>query len=273
VHLDNFLKLIGKNKKLTDLNKGLLEGYKKKLKKEKIRDIATTNNYIKNIKAFLNWLFKREYIPVSVSRFLRRDATIEKDVVALTEEEFCTLEKANFEDKAVQDQIDIFLFGCYTSLSIGDIRKFRPEMINENDILSKRRIKNHSNQKIPLIPEALAILEKHEYNLPFISNNKGTENLKKALRILGLRRKVRISTHRTDGKVIDEWKELCEVISWHKSRKTAITILLSNGVAISLVMQISGHKKESTLSRYKDFSDKVLIEAMKNMRPNKRGAI
>jgi integrase len=273
VHLDNFLKLIGKNKKLTDLNKVLLEGYKKKLKKEKIRDIATTNNYIKNIKAFLNWLFKREYIPVSVSRFLRRDATIEKDVVALTEEEFCTLEKANFEDVNVQDQIDIFLFGCYTSLSIGDIRKFRPEMINENDILNKRRIKNHSNQKIPLIPEAIAILEKHKYNLPFISNNKGTESLKKALRILGLKRKVRISTHRTDGKVIDEWKELCEVISWHKSRKTAITILLSNGVAISLVMQISGHKKESTLSRYKDFSDKVLIEAMKNMRPNKGGAI
>jgi hypothetical protein len=52
----------------------LLEGYKKKLKKEKIRDIATTNNYIKNIKAFLNWLFKREYISVSVSRFLRKDA-------------------------------------------------------------------------------------------------------------------------------------------------------------------------------------------------------
>ena len=266
IHLNHFLKIVGKRKKLADLNKKLLVAYKTKLKKEKIRDIATTNNYLKNVKAFLSWLEKNDYISVDLKKYIIRDSEIEKDVIALTEAEFKIIESANFEEINLQNQIDIFLFGCYSSLSIVDIKKVKKDMIDNNNYLNIRRTKNNSNQRIPLIPEALAILEKHNYKLPYISDNKGSENLKKAFRKLKLKRKVRISMQATDGKVVDEYKELCEVVSWHKSRKTAITTLLSKGVNTSIVMQISGHKKETTMKRYIDFSDNILSDAMNKMR-------
>jgi integrase len=265
-HLNHFLKIVGKNKKLADLNKTLLVGYKKKLKKEKIRDVATTNNYLKNVKAFLSWLETKDYVGVDLKKYINRDSEIVKDVIALTENEFKIIESANLKEIHLQKQIDVFLFGCYTSLSIIDMKKVKKVMIDGNNCLQIRRTKNYANQKIPLIPQAIAILEKYDYKLPFISDNKGSENLKKAFRKLELTRMVRITKQRTDGKVIDEYQELCEVVSWHKSRKTAITTLLSKGVNTSIVMQISGHKKETTMKRYIDFSDNILADAMNKMR-------
>lgn len=265
IHLNHFLKIVGKNKVLVDLKKGLIESYKTKLKKEGNREVATTNNYLKNLIAFLNWLWKKDFIEADLKKYVKKDPEIEKDVITLTESELKILETANFQETHLQNQIDIFLFGCYTSLSIVDIRKVNREMINENNVLNIRRTKNNYNQRIPLINKTIAILEKYNYKLPFISANKGSENLKTAFRKLNLRRKVRISVQSSNGKVTDQYMELCEVISWHKSRKTSITCLLSLGVTTKVVMAISGHKNENTLNRYTNFSDSILIEAMNKM--------
>lgn len=265
IHLNSFLKIVGKNKVLVDLKKGLIVSYKTKLKKEGNREIATTNNYLKNLIAFLNWLWKKDYIEADLKKYVKKDPEIEKDVITLTESELKILETANFQETHLQNQIDIFLFGCYTSLSIVDIRKVNREMINENNVLNIRRTKNNYNQRIPLINKTIAILEKYNYKLPFISANKGYENLKTAFRKLNLRRKVRISVQSSNGKVTDQYMELCEVISWHKSRKTSITCLLSLGISTKVVMAISGHKNENTLNRYTNFSDSILIEAMNKM--------
>jgi integrase len=266
IHLDNFVKIIGKKKILVDLNKKIIENYKAKLKRERKRDITTTNNYIKNVIAFLNWLWKKDYISDDLKKYLKKDREIDKDVIALNENELKILETTNFEEIHLQNQIDIFLFGCYTALSIGDIKKVKKEMIDQNNHLIIRRSKNNSNQRIPLIREAIALLEKHSYKLPFISDNKGSENLKSAFRKLNLRRKIRISTQSTEGKVTDQYIELCEIISWHKSRKTAITMLLSKNVHLNLVMAISGHKKTTTMNRYISFAENDLTDAMNKMR-------
>jgi integrase len=265
IHLHHFLKIVGKNKVLVDLKKGLIESYKTKLKKEGNREIATTNNYLKNLIAFLNWLWKKDFIEADLKKYVKKDPEILKDVITLTKSELKILENATFEEIHLQNQIDIFLFGCYTALSIVDIRKVNREMINENNVINIRRTKNNYNQRIPLNNKTIAILEKYNYKLPFISTNKGSENLKIAFRKLNLRRKVRISNQSSNGKVTDVYKELCEIISWHKSRKTAITCLLSLGISTKVVMQISGHKNESTINRYTNFSDSILIEAMNKM--------
>lgn len=264
-HLDHFVKIIGIRKSVIDLNKEEILSYKVKLKSEDDRQITTTNNYIKNVKSFLKWLWEKDYISSDVGKYLKKDPEILKDVIALTEEEFKIIETANLKEINLQDQLDIFLFGCYTTLSIGDIKRVKKEMINDN-YLVLRRSKNNSDQKIPLIPQAITLLEKHNYKLPHIADNKGSENLKKAFKKLNLNRKVRISIQPTKGKVIDQYKELYKIISWHKSRKTGITTLLSKDVNLSMLMQISGHKKTTTVQRYIDFSKKDLTAAMNKMR-------
>jgi site-specific recombinase XerD len=271
-HLEHFLKIVGTKSKLADLNESVLNNYKRKLKKEPGRQRPTINNYIKNVKAFLRWIEEKNYVKVDLKKYLKRDKEVNKDVVALTPAELNAIEEASFEDVLIQNQIDIFLIGCYTSLSICDLKKINKEIISDNNFFIIRRIKNNNDQSVFLIDQANRILQKHNYKLPFISDSRGSKLLKDAFEILGLHRKVRITTQDANGKCSDEYKRLSKVISWHKSRKTAITMLLNNGVPIATVMQISGHKKSETLNRYKALFDDVISDSMHNVRPQLCGS-
>lgn len=270
IHLNHFLNFIGKNNKLTDINQSKLLKYTNRLKDEPGRQRVTVNNYLKNVKAFLRWLEKKNYVEIDLKKFIEKDPEEEKDVIALTNDEFIILENARFKKTNYQEQIDIFLIGCYTSLSISDLKKIKKEHIDINNYTSIRRTKNNADQKIVFIDRALQILEKYDYKLPFICDNKGSEILKKAFKELNMNRPVRITTETPRGIVTDEYKKLHEVISWHKSRKTAITTLIQNGVPSQIIMEISGHKKEHTLKRYKSVESKVIHETMFNVRPQTR---
>lgn len=270
IHLDHFLDFIGEKNKLTDINQSKLLKYDDHLKDESGRQLVTVNNYLKNLKAFLSWLEKKNYVEIDLKKFIVRIPEIEKDVIALTNEEYLILENAKFEKKNYQEQVDIFLIGCYTSLSISDLKKINKEYIDIHDYTSIRRTKNNNDQRIMFIYNAIKILEKYDYKLPFISDNKGCEILKKAFKELQMDRLVRITYETPKGIVTDKYKKLYEIISWHKSRKTAISTLLQNGIPSQIVMEISGHRKESTLNRYKAVQSKVIHETMFNIRPQTR---
>ncbi|MEC5167532.1 site-specific recombinase XerD [Flavobacterium sp. PL11] len=265
-HLNHFLKIVGSKSKLVDLNESIINNYKIKLKKEPGRQRTTINNFIKNVKAFLHWIETKNYVKVDLKKYLTRDKEVDKDVIALTQNELIVIENAQFDNKSIQDQIDIFLIGCYTSLSICDLKKISKEIISNENFFKIRRTKNNNDQNVFLINEAIKILSKHDFKLPFISDARGSKLLKDAFKSLKLDRKVRITSQYANGKVKDEYKKLYDVVSWHKSRKTAITMLLNNGVAIQTVMQISGHKKSETLNRYKASFDDVISDAMHKVR-------
>lgn len=270
IHLDHFLDFIGKKNKLTDINQSKLLKYTERIKDEPGRQLVTVNNYLKNVKAFLNWLEKKNYVDIDLKKFIVRVPEIEKDVIALTSEEYLILENAKFERKNYQEQVDIFLIGCYTSLSISDLKKINKEYIDIHNYTSIRRTKNNNDQRIKFIDNAIKILEKYDYKLPFICDNKGCEILKKAFKELKMNRSVRISYETPKGIVTDGYRKLHEVISWHKGRKTAISTLIQNGVASQIIMEITGHRKESTLKRYKAVESKVIHETMFNVRPQTR---
>lgn len=267
IHLDHFLLYIGKKNKLRDINQSKLQKYDDYLKNERDRQRVTVNNYLKNIKAFLNWLEKKNYIEIDLKKFIIRLPEVEKDVIALTSEEYMILEKATFEKENYQEQVDIFLISCYTSLSISDLKKINKDYIDKNDFTTIRRTKNNNDQRIRLIHNAIRILEKYDYKLPFISDNKGCEILKEAFKVLKMNRSVRITNETPQGIVTDEYKKLHEVISWHKGRKTAISTMIQNGVPLQVIMEISGHRKESTVNKYKAIESKVIHNTMDNVRP------
>jgi site-specific recombinase XerD len=265
-HLNHFLKIVGSKSKLVDLNESVLKSYKRILKKEPGRQRPTINNYIKNIKAFLRWIEEKNYVKVDLKKYLKRDKEVNLEVIALDSTELRAIENAHFNDVLIQNQIDIFLVGCYTSLSICDLKKISKEIISDENFFKIRRVKNNNDQTVFLINEAIKILQKHNFKLPFVADARGSALLKRAFKILKLDRRVRTTTQYSDGKTKDVYRKLSEVISWHKSRKTAITNLLNNGVPISTVMQISGHKKSETLNRYKAIFNDVISDAMYKVR-------
>jgi integrase len=262
IHLNDFLEYCGTRSVISELNVQKIEGYKSYLFRNNNQN-STKNNYRKSIISFLNWLKYKGISSVINNIEFKKFVMPVKDVISLTEKELLILEKAKLTP-ILQKQIDVFLLGCYTALSISDIINISKDKI-ENDILYTRRVKTDEVLRIPLIKEAKLILEKYDYNFKSVNPTSGRVQLKTAFAELGLNRKVRITSkvggHRTEDKMVP----LHKVISWHKTRKTTITTLLSKGVDHTLVMLISGHKDFRSFRQYIDSTD-ILVKEMDKLR-------
>ncbi len=261
-HLKGFLEYCGHNSVISELNEHKIDAYKAMLFSDG-NENSTKNNYRKSIMSFLNWLKAKRISNIVNEIDFGKFVEPVKDIIALTEYELRIIENAKLTP-ALQKHIDIFLFGCYTALSISDIINISKEKIEDGHIHT-RRIKTDELLKIPLIVEAKQILEKYDYNFKSYNQTSGRVQLKKAFRELGLNRKVRITSKVGNRRTTDKMVPLHQEISWHKARKTAITTLLSKGVDQSLVMMISGHKDQRSFRKYIDGTD-LLMKVMEKMR-------
>ena len=262
IHLNDFLGYCGRNSVISELNAQKIEGYSSYLFRNSNQN-STKNNYRKSIISFLNWLKYKGISTVVNNIEFKKFIMPVKDVISLTEKELLILEKAKLTP-ILQKQIDVFLFGCYTALSISDIINISKDKI-ENDILYTRRVKTDEILRIPLIKEAKVILEKYDYTFKSVNPTSGRVQLKTAFAELGLTRKVRITSKVGGRKTEDKMVPLHTVISWHKTRKTTITTLLSKGVDHTLVMLISGHKDFRSFRQYIDSTD-ILVKEMDKLR-------
>jgi integrase len=88
----------------------------------------------------------------------------------------------------MQQVKDIFLFSCYTGLSYSDVEKLTVSDISTGIDGEKwvftTRTKTDTATRVPLLPQALAILEKYSQHpivlnsgkvLPVISNQRSTQ--------------------------------------------------------------------------------------------------
>ncbi len=108
-----------------------------------------------------------------------------KDPVYLEEDEInillnCDLKKQVDSDK-LEKVRDLFVFQCFTGLAYVDLMAFSKEEITEVDgykVIRSNRTKTDQGFISVLLPEALAILEKYNYSLPRISNQKYNDYLK-----------------------------------------------------------------------------------------------
>lgn len=261
IHLTDFLEYCGTRSVISELNVQKIEGYKSYLFRNNNQN-STKNNYRKSIISFLNWLKYKGISSVINNIEFKKFVMPDKDVISLTEKELLILEKAKLTP-ILQKQIDVFLFGCYTALSISDILNISKDKI-ENNILHTRRVKTDEILRIPLIKEARIILEKYDYNFQSVNPTSGRVQLKTAFKELGLNRKVRITSKVGGRRTEDKMVPLHQVISWHKTRKTTITTLLSKGVDHTLVMLISGHKDYRSFRQYIDSTD-ILVKEMEKL--------
>ena len=84
---------------------------------------------------------------------------------------------------------DCFLFQLYSGLSFIDLEHLRKEDIQENNgvyFIRKNRIKSGVEYTAVLLPGAIELLEKYDYCLPVISNQKTNIYLHQIERVLGL---------------------------------------------------------------------------------------
>jgi site-specific recombinase XerD len=176
----------------------------------------------------------------------------------LSETELSDMEKKVFTIERLDMVRDLFVFCCYTGLSYVDVINLTPGHIiagtDGDKWIRTCREKTLIPVNVPLLPQALKILDKYQTNerslangrvFPVISNQKVNSYLK-------------------------EISEVCSItknVTFHLARHTfATTITLSNGVPIETVSKMLGHTKITTTQIYAKVVERKLKEDMQNLK-------
>ena len=152
------------------------------------------------------------------------------------------LEQKSFDIKRLERVKDMFVFSCYTGLAYVDMQKLTEDNlvigIDGHKWIYTFRTKTKIKSNVPLLPPALAILEKYKDDpevvvsgrlLPMITNIKTNAYLKEVADMCGIKKN----------------------LAFHMARHTfATTVALSNGVPIETVSKILGHTKVTTTQIY-----------------------
>lgn len=197
----------------------------------------------------MDWLAKDPFIRYKL-KFHRteREFLIQSEIEKIATEELSTkLGRAR----------DIFLFSCYTGLAYIDLANLSANNIVmgiDGELwLRTSRQKTETKVNVPLLPPAIALLEKYKNDkklnsknrvLPFMSNQKVNDYLKHIAQICSIDKNM----------------------TFHLARHTfATTVTLNNGIPIESVSKMLGHTKLSTTQVYVHVLDRKISDDMKQL--------
>lgn len=161
----------------------------------------------------------------------------------LTTEEFERIKTAKMPTGAIAEARDMFVFQCLTGLAYSDLMEFdfsKVKLDGEYKVYSARRKKTGAEFTFVLVPEAVEILERYDYQLPTISNQKYNIKLKIVADAAG------VETELTS----------------HVGRRTAGYIWLNGGIPMEVVAKCLGHTSVRTTEKaYARILDKTVVAA------------
>jgi integrase len=176
--------------------------------------------------------------------------------------------------------LDNFLFGCLTSMRYSDYHAIKRSEISDIKFegldgvyhaASFRQVKTGKLNVIPLLPEAMAIIERNknsqgDFALPRISNQKINETIKEVGRRAGLNSTVAVDEFKGD-KCITKYLEKWRLLSTHIGRKTFISVAASKSIPIHIVASIAGHSVKTCMKFYAGVADKdKFVRVVKEMK-------
>lgn len=259
--------------KCTDINKSFFEKYKYFLvneKEPKVNSPNTINKYVANLKFVLR---EAKDDGLIVNEFLHsRKFTVKRqktDKLALTDKELSKLQKHKFkksDNKELEIVRDWYLISALSALRISDFLNISPtntESIEGDLFLRVNTEKSKKEVFIPIVPELLTLLEKYNYESPSISPQTFNDLIKVVAEKAGLTQSSEVIEYEK-GKIIKSEKRICDRISAHSARRTWASINYEKGIPILLLMQVTGHSKESTFLTYINRSSKDLAAQLMN---------
>lgn len=219
------------------------------------------------IRTFFLWCYEKKRTTNRPFDNFRIEECIYGTPVYITLEERDKLfEKDLSAHKQVEIQRDIFIFQSLIGCRVGDLyRMTKQNVINDAIEYIPRKTKegNPVTVRVPLNDKAKAILEKykdHEGNrlLPFISEQKYNDAIKKAFELAEINRMVTILDPLTNEEVK---RPLYEVASSHMARRTFIGNIYKKVKDPNLIGALSGHKEGSkAFSRYREIDEDLKRE-------------
>lgn len=227
----NALTEFGKIQTFADLTAKNLRAFNAWLHEDGTRTDVSVHNYHKNLhiqtrKAFQEGLIDKD--PYDLVSFPRGKC---KERKPLSEIELKKIREAELPAKEERVR-DLFIFAAYTGLAYCDVLEFNfkrmVEQIGDMYYIDGSRLKTGSNFFTPILPPAMEILEKYNYTLPKISNQKANDYLH----------------------IIESRLGINKSITFHVARHSFATLALTHDIPIEKVARMLGHKDIKTTQIY-----------------------
>lgn len=234
----------------------------------KKHSVNTFGRNVGLIKTFLNYALREKYTLNDKFKLFKAKREI-TDQVVLSKSEILKLYHYDFSKSPKLERVrDVFVFGCLTGMRYSDFKRVKRENI-QNNTITLREVKDKSKTlKIPLVALSKAILEKYDYVLPIISDQKFRNYIKEACKRVGFTQEV-VKSIRIGNKVFNKNLKKYERISTHTARRSFITNMINAGVPNKVIMGITGHKSIVTFQNYYKPNETNTIRFMKNVWDNK----
>lgn len=229
-----YLKTLNKEDiKLKDITPGFIEGFQNycliTLKNN------TTNKQLKMFKHILAYAVKERLLDVNPFQLTLKEDKL--DYHTLTLDEIKYLMSLKITDKRIDSIRDLFCLQSTTGLSYSDMATLTKDDI-QDDVIVKRRKKTDIQFVIPVLPIAKKILEKYDYQLPVISNQKYNQYLK----------------------VLGDYAKMPMKLHSHLGRHSFACILLNSGVDMKTISKTLGHSTMRTTEKiYAEMSNKTVV--------------
>ena len=211
----------------------------------------TIAKHMKHLKRHINVAINKDYMEIQKYAFRKyKIKTIENKHTHLAPEELEKLERLNLIGRYTKYQktLDAFLFCCYAGMRYSDFISLTPDNIVEihkETWLIYKSVKTNTEVRLPLYllfeKKGLVILEKYQDNIQDFFHLRDNSNVNKDLIILA----------RLAG--------LSKKISFHTARHTNATLLIYNGVNITTVQKLLGHKSVKTTQVYTNVMDMTIV--------------
>lgn len=218
----------------------------------------TIAKHMKHLKRHVNIAINKEYIEIQKYAFRKyKIKTIENKHTHLVPEELERLENLILSGRYVklQKSLDAFLFCCYAGMRYSDFINLSSENfvdINQETWLIYKSVKTGTEVRLPLYllfsGKGIAILNKYRDNLEDYFHLRDNSNVNKDLII------------------ITRLAGLSKRISFHTARHTNATLLIYNGINITTVQKLLGHKSVKTTQVYTNVMDMTIIHDLEKMK-------
>jgi site-specific recombinase XerD len=196
----------------------------------------TTNKELKMLKKILSYAVKERLLDVSPFQLTLKEEKL--DYHTLTIDDVKYLMSLKITDKRIEQIRDMFCLQSMTGLSFSDMVTLCKDDI-QDDVIIKRRKKTDIQFIIPVLPIAKKILEKYEYQLPLLSNQKYNAYLK----------------------VLGDYARMPMKLHSHLGRHSFACILLNSGVDMKTISRTLGHSTMRTTEKiYAEMSNKTVVD-------------
>jgi integrase len=220
---------------------------------------------MKNVKAFLNWCFMKEYCPpFSLKHIVKYSEEV--DNIYLTVEEIDRLYSLKELSMDEEHTRDLFIVGCETGLRFSDFVRIKNEHI-DNNYISLFQAKVKSKVTVPISSKLKLILEKYHYNLPQRSNKDLTDfniQIRNLAALAEINNSIVIQQTRGINREEKFYKKY-ELISSHTCRRSFCTNKFLKGIPVKVIMAVSGHKTEKAFMKYIKLNNEEIVKAFSEM--------